>query len=261
VLAGHFAATAQQNLGGTKDMDSDIASALARSRVVAAAQPAANSGLSAAQRVYEHLRGRIISLDLPPNTLLSRADLAREYDVSQTPLREALQRLEAEGLVNIFPQSRTEVTRLVTAEIQEAHFLRIAIETEVLRRLALACNPAILNRLKTIVTMQEALAGNLAELPAFQELDELFHQTLLAGVGHERLHALLRARTGHLNRLRRLDLPGSGKIARILAGHGAIIAALEARDPEAAQAAIREHLSQTISRLEELRAQRPDYFS
>lgn len=242
-------------------MDSDIASALARSRMAGGLQPQPPSGMSAVQRVYEHLRSRIISLELPPNALLSRAELARDYDVSQTPLREALQRLESEGLVNIFPQSRTEVTRLVTAEIQEAHFLRIAIETEVLRRLAGACDPAVLGRLKTIVTMQEALADNPAELPAFQELDELFHQTLLAGVGQERLHALLRARTGHLNRLRRLDLPGPGKIARILDGHRAIIAALEARDPDAAQAAIRDHLSQTISRLEELRAQRPDYFS
>ena len=248
-------------VGETTQMDSDIATVIARSRMPAGMASLSGGGLSAAQRVYEHLRGRIISLQLPPNTLLSRAGLAKEYSLSQTPLREALQRLEAEGLVSIYPQSRTEVTRLVTAEIQEAHFLRTAIETEALRRLAPACDPKILSRLKTIVTMQETLAGNPDELSSFQELDELFHQTLLAGVGHERLHDLLRSRTGHLNRLRRLDLPGPGKIARILAGHRAIVAAIEEKDSEAAQAAIREHLSQTISRLDELRAKRPDYFS
>lgn len=246
---------------GTTFMDSDIASIVALSRMTPKAASSPGGGLSAAQRVYEHLRSRIISLDLPPNTLLSRAELAKEYGLSQTPLREALQRLEAEGLVSIYPQSRTEVTRLATSEIQEAHFLRTAIETETVRRLALACDPLVLSRLKTIVTMQETIANNPAELTSFQDLDELFHQTLLAGVGQERLHALLRSRTGHLNRLRRLDLPGPGKIARILRGHRAIIAALEEKDAEAAQAAIREHLSQTISRIDELRAKRPDYFS
>lgn len=215
---------------------------------------------SAAARTLESLRRRIIALELPPDTVLSRNDLAREYDISQTPLREALQRLEAEGLVDIYPQSRTVVTRIDTDQIHEAHFLRIAVETEVLRRLAQSCDDATLARLKMIVSLQETLATNPAELPAFQELDEVFHQTLMAAVGQPGLHTLLRARSGHLNRVRRLDLPGEGKIRRILQGHRDIIAALAAHDPDAAQGAIRDHLSQTVSRLDELRTLHPTYF-
>lgn len=215
---------------------------------------------SAAARTLDHLRQRIISLDLPPDTVLSRVDLARHYDISQTPLREALQRLEAEGLVDIFPQSRTVVTRIDTTQIHEAHFLRIAIETEVLRRLAEHCDEATLSRLRMILAMQEALAATPAELPAFQELDEIFHQALMAGVGQPGLHTLLRSRSGHLNRVRRLDLPGEGKIRRILQGHRDIIAALAAHDPKAAQEAIRDHLSQTVSRVEILRDRHPNYF-
>lgn len=217
-------------------------------------------GGGAAARTLEALRQRIIALDLPPDTVLSRNDLARQYDISQTPLREALQRLEAEGLVDIYPQSRTVVTRIDTTQIYEAHFLRLAVETEVLRRLAESCDAATLDRLRMIVSLQETLAGNPAEIPAFQELDEVFHQTLMAAVGQPGLHALLRARSGHLNRVRRLDLPGPGKIKRILDGHRAIIEALAAHDPEAAQAAIREHLSQTVSRVDELRRLHPTYF-
>lgn len=215
---------------------------------------------SAASRTLDALRHRIISMELPPDSLLSRTDLARQYDISQTPLREALQKLEAEGLVDIFPQSRTVVTRIDTTQMHEAHFLRIAVESEVLRRLAPRCDEATIARLNTVVALQEALAGNPAELPAFQELDEVFHQTLMAAVGQPGLHALLRARSGHLNRVRRLDLPNDGKIRRILQGHREIIAALQARDPEAAQAAIREHLSQTVSRVDILRAGYPHYF-
>ncbi len=216
---------------------------------------------SAAARALDSLRQRIISMDLPPDTVLSRSDLAAEYNVSQTPLREALQKLESEGLVDIYPQSRTVVTRIDPVQIREAHFLRLAVETEVLRRLADAAEPALVSRLKTLVALQEALAGNPSEIPAFQELDELFHQTLLAGAGQPGLYALLRSRSGHLNRLRRLDLPGEGKIRHILQGHRAIVTALEGRDPQAAQEAIRGHLSQTLSRLDLLRGQHPQFFT
>lgn len=216
---------------------------------------------SAAARALDSLRGRIIAMDLPPDTVLSRSELAAEYNVSQTPLREALQKLESEGLVDIYPQSRTVVTRIDPVQIREAHFLRLAVETEVLRRLTETAEPALISRLKTLVALQEALAGNEAELPAFQELDELFHQTLMAGAGQPGLYALLRSRSGHLNRLRRLDLPGEGKIRHILRGHRAIVAALEAHDPAAAQEAIRAHLSQTLSRLDILRQTHPQYFT
>lgn len=216
---------------------------------------------SAAARALDSLRGRIIAMELPPDTVLSRSELAAEYNVSQTPLREALQKLESEGLVDIYPQSRTVVTRIDPVQIREAHFLRLAVETEVLRRLAETAEPALISRLKTLVALQEALAGNATELPAFQELDELFHQTLMAGAGQPGLYALLRSRSGHLNRLRRLDLPGEGKIRHILHGHRSIIAALEARDPAAAQEAIRGHLSQTLSRLDLLRQTHPEFFA
>jgi DNA-binding GntR family transcriptional regulator len=240
-------------------MQSSIAQVLQRYSVLGGLAGAAGSP-TAAGRTLDSLRQRIITLDLPPDTVLSRIDLARHYDISQTPLREALQKLEAEGLVDIYPQSRTVVTRIDTAKMHEAHFLRLAVETEVLRRLAQDCDAGALARLKVILALQEELAGSAAELPAFQELDEVFHQTLMAAAGQPGLHALLRSRSGHLNRVRRLDLPNEGKIRRILDGHRAIIAAIEAHDEAAALAAIRDHLSQTVSRVEALRAKYPNYF-
>lgn len=214
---------------------------------------------TAAGRLTDVLRHRIISLELPPDTVLSRTDLARDFDVSQTPLREAIQRLEDEGLVHVFPQSRTVVTRIDTEQIAEAHFLRVAVETEALRRLAPVCEEATAARLRMIVAIQET-AAEAGDLTLFQDLDEVFHQTILSAAGQPGLHALLRARSGHLNRVRRLDLPDEGKVARILSGHRAIVDALAARDEAAALAAIREHLSQTIGRVELLRARHPDYF-
>ncbi|HBN51408.1 MAG TPA: GntR family transcriptional regulator, partial [Thalassospira sp.] len=67
----------------------------------------ANAHVPASALVYEELRSRIISLVLPPETTLVRAELADSFKVSQSPVREAIMRLEQDGLVASYPQSRT----------------------------------------------------------------------------------------------------------------------------------------------------------
>lgn len=218
------------------------------------------TGNGTAQRVYDSLRQRIITLELPPESTLSRTDLSDTYDVSQTPIREAMQRLKQDGLVRIYPQSKTVVTRIDVPQIYEAHFLRVALETEVVRRLAEKCEPSTLTRARSIIKMQEAVADDPGQLAIFQELDELFHQTLFAGLGRSGLHELVRERSGHLERVRRLHLPEQGKILNILEGHRRIIDAIAAQNPDEAIAAIRDHLSRTVARVEDLRREFPDYF-
>jgi DNA-binding GntR family transcriptional regulator len=213
------------------------------------------------QRVYDDLRRRIITLELPPDTTLSRADLTEAYEVSQTPIREAMQLLKQEGLLRIYPQSRTVVTRIDVPQIHEAHFLRVALETEVCRRLAIEGDPSVVTRARSIIRLQEAVADEPEQLAMFQELDEVFHQTLFAGIKRSGLHQLVRERSGHLERVRRLHLPEQGKIRSILAGHHAVVAAIAARDETAAVAAIRDHLSKTVAKLEELRQEFPHYFA
>ena len=215
---------------------------------------------TASQRVYEHLRQRIVSLALPPGATLSRVELAKEYEVSQTPIREAMQRLEQDGLIKIFPQSKTVVTKIDTAQLYEAHFLRVAVEAEVARRLAMSPDPAALKKARAILEMQKTLADNLEEFDLFDQLDETFHQTLFAAIGQLNLHGLLKTKAGHLTRARRLDLPKGGKVRSILQGHKDVLDAIEAGDVEAAQESMRQHLTGTVGRIEELRRDHPDHF-
>ncbi|MGJ8546188.1 MAG: GntR family transcriptional regulator [Sulfitobacter sp.] len=220
-----------------------------------------SGGGSAADRVLEDLRGRIISLELPPGTGLLRTELAERYGVSQTPIRDSLQRLEQEGLVQIFPQSRTLVTKIDIPQIHEAHFLRISVEVEIARRLAAKAPSEVLARAHSVLRMQEALRDDSAQTAMFQELDEVFHQTLYQGVGQGNLYLLVRARSNHLNRLRRLDPPDLAKIDYVLRGHHAILDAITAQDPDKAAEAVRAHLSQTVIKLEAQRDRYRDYFS
>lgn len=219
------------------------------------------SARSAAERVYEALRARILSFDLPPDHALGRAELAENYGVSVTPVREALQALEQDGLVRIRPQSGTVVTRIDTDALRQNHFLRISTETEVVRRMAEAPSEAALRRAQAIVDMQAALSGDTEQMDLFSDLDRSFHRSLFVAVGVEEIHEMIGRRQGHLARCQRLELPVSGKMVSIVEAHQAVLDAIGQADPQEAAEAMRRHLTGTITRLEGLREAHPDYFS
>lgn len=216
---------------------------------------------SASGRIYDDLRQRILSLELPPGTNLLRTELAAKYQVSQTPLRDALQRLEQDGLVQIFPQSRTMVTRIDIPLIHEAYFLRTALETEVVRHLARAGAPEVVEKGRSIVAMQQSVANDQSQLRLFHELDEYLHRVLFDGLDRSNLHRLIRSRAGHLDRVRRLQVHSPAKIQSILEGHVAILDGIEARDEDAAMAAMRTHLRKSPDWVEEFRIANADYFA
>lgn len=202
--------------------------------------------------VYSEVRSRIVSLQLPPQTTLSRAELAEQFNVSQSPVREAILRLEQDGLVASYPQSRTEVTKIDVARIREEHFLRIATECEVVRQLSRLQPQTALAKAKGVIKMQEALVDDIEQAGLFRQLDEAFHAALFAGAGQSNLHAHVTARCGNLARVRSLDLPRAVKMVSVLKGHRAAIEMIEAGDGEAAARAMRGHLSGTMERLPEI---------
>ncbi len=181
--------------------------------------------------------------------------------VSQTPIREALQKLEQDGLVRIVPQSRTTVRRIDVKQLHETHFLRVAVESEVVRQLAQGGHKDNLRRARAVLHMQGALVGDTDQMDMFDALDRSFHLTLFEALGMGRLHAMLARQLGHLSRCQRLDLQRDGKMADIIAAHTAIIDGIDAGDHDAAVAAMRAHLSGTIRRVPDLQDEFPDYFT
>ncbi|WP_010458492.1 GntR family transcriptional regulator [Acidovorax radicis] len=211
----------------------------------------------AAPQVFEWLREVILSLELAPGTPLSRAELAERFALSQTPVRDALIKLSEEGLVDIYPQHATLVSRIDIASATQAYFLRCAIELEVVRTLALTDDAVLHAKLSAQVDLQAALAT--ADTEDFIASDQAFHRLMYDAAGVPDLYELVRQRSGHLDRLRRLDLPSPGKAARVVRDHRAIVEALAAHDPDAAQAALRVHLSGTLGHVADIRARYPHY--
>lgn len=216
----------------------------------AAEEPGLGSAhVPASSRVYDTLRRQITSLRLAPDTTLSRADLAETFSVSQSPVREAIQRLEQDGLVKSFPQSRTVVTRIDTDRIREEHFLRVALESQAARMLADAHDPQTITKIAGLIRLQEALLGDLEQIEMFTQLDAAFHEALFVGVGQPGLQHLMATRCGNLARLRSLDLPRPEKMASVVEGHKAVAENIEAGDADAAAAAMRNHLTGTMERI------------
>jgi DNA-binding GntR family transcriptional regulator len=212
--------------------------------------------LSAAELAYARLRGAILSLALPPGAAIARGAVAATLGLSQTPVREALIRLQEEKLVEVVPQSATRVARIDLASAKEAHFLRLSVEVEIVRRLGDAPSPALAAALHAELAGMEAAPDEAA----FVAADEAFHAALYAAAGVKGLRELIRSRSGHLDRLRRLHLPTPGKVESVLAEHRALAEAILAGDAARAEARLRQHLSGTFAQVEALRAARPEYF-
>jgi DNA-binding GntR family transcriptional regulator len=214
-----------------------------------------------ASQIVDHLRQRIVSLELAPGTLLSRPALAESFGVSQTPIRDALLRLEAEALVAVHPQSSTMVAAIDVDQAREAQFLRIALEYEASRAIALA--PAA-HDLETPARLLEDMhrAWDRGDKPTFIVSDLGYHRAMFATTGHEGLWDLVKQRSGNVDRLRNLHLPTSGKAAQILADHHhhAHFDALRAGDEVAAQAVIRRHLTGTLRAANEIREAHRRFF-
>ena len=216
--------------------------------------------LPVAAQVFEVLRLQIIGLQLAPGTPLSRPALAESFGVSQTPVRDALQRLEQEGLVIVHPQSSTLVAPIAISQAYETQFLRTALECEVARTITAAPHDFDLRPAELLLDEMEAIWTKHHDPAAFRPKDQAFHLALFRATGRERLWELVVQRSGDIDRLRNLHLTTEGKATQILRDPRDILDALMTGNGKAADKAVRRHLSGTLTAVEEIRAAHPQYF-
>lgn len=214
-----------------------------------------------APQVFEALRKLIISMELEPGVVLPRAELAEHYGLSQTPIRDALIRLAEDELVEIYPQHATVVSRIDIAAALEVHFLRRAIELEILRtvcELPVSEHTILVAKLNTHLLVQKRCLDPL-NYAALAQADLDFHKEMYEAAGVTNLWELVCQRSGQIDRLRRLNLPAEGKAQAIVKDHSAILDALVKRDKAEAENALRVHLGGTLSFVKEIRKLYPEW--
>lgn len=212
----------------------------------------------AAPQVLACLREHIVALDLPPGRVLARAEIASAFGLSQTPVRDALIRLAEEGLVDVFAQHKTVVSRIDIRSAKQALFLRRSVELEVVRDLAASADSGLVARLRETIERQKDAVVQ-ADYLALDAADHRFHEQLLEAADVPELFELIRRRSGHIDRLRRLHLPQPGKAATVIDEHRRIVDAIAAGDPDAAAMRLRRHLSGTLSWIDVVRREYPQY--
>jgi GntR family transcriptional regulator, rspAB operon transcriptional repressor len=216
--------------------------------------------VTAAAGIYGALREAIVAMELTPGTALQEKALTLRFGVSRTPVREALLRLAEDGLVDIFPQSGTFVSRVPVAAIPEAVVIRQALEDVTVRRLAAAATPVEVARREAILARQVRLAEE-GDARGFHEADEGFHEAIAAIVGLPGVWGLLKEVKVQIDRARRLTLPVSGRMSHVIGEHRVILDAIARHDVKAARAAMRSHLSAVIPDVARLSRHYPHFFA
>ena len=214
---------------------------------------------NASFQAFAHLRELIVSMTLVPGTQLDRAELAEYFDLSSTPVRDALTRLSKENLVDIYPQHATIVRGIDVDSIYEVHFLRLSLELEITASLAKHPDSTLINALEGLLS-QQVFALSRKDFDTFVRVDMEFHQRMFKAANVEELWHFVRSKSGNLDRLRRLHVPLADKAKVVLADHTSIVSAIASGDVKLAQTCVREHLSGSLNQLEALRQQYPDYF-
>src|SRR3954453_4338766 len=156
------------------------------------------NGARAGIAVYDALRDAIVGTELEPGRQISENELAEMLGVSRTPVREAVARLRDDQLVEVVPQLGTFVSRISVAGVDDAQFLREALECSAVRLAAERADSGAVAQLEDVIARQEA-ARDAADANAFFTLDDQLHSSLCELSGRPIAWTVVARANGHLN--------------------------------------------------------------
>jgi len=202
---------------------------------------------------YEAIRAKILAGELPSGAALSEAELAEMLGTSRTPVREALLRLQDEGLATILPRRGAIVRGLTLEEVHEGLLVRQALEG---MAAALAATRVSRDTLRELRSNWEHLLETVSDstLADLEKQGIGFHRVIVEAAANRTLARLLESIRFQVEGSKQLFLAGSGELAvrraRLLCeDHLLVIAALETGDPRRAERSMTEHLRRISSEI------------
>jgi DNA-binding GntR family transcriptional regulator len=212
-----------------------------------------------ARQVARALRQAIVTMRIAPGEMLSEQDIATKFGVSRQPVREAFIKLTEAGLVRVLPQRGTLVVKISRAAVEDARFIREAVECAVAREAARQAGPAAIATLSNSLTRQRR-ALRARDVDALFSLDEEFHRLLAEIAGRPSAWRIVEDVKPQMDRVRYLDMADAIPMSVVIEQHGAIVEALKAGNPKTADAAMRAHLREILRSLPEVAKRYPDMF-
>lgn len=193
--------------------------------------------------LYERLRDGVLRGELAPGSLVSQVQLARRYNVSRAPLREALRMLQSEGLVVAEPGRRSRIAGVSAPDLEQLYALRIAVEALAVRLTVPRMADSNLSELRRLLEEMDELS-RLRDFERWEVPHRAFHRALVAR-GGERLVTLIDELSDHAERYRRILLEHPRAWSAVASEHAAIVRACEARDAGEAASRLAAHFATT----------------
>ena len=203
--------------------------------------------------VFEMVRGDILACRLMPGEELREAELAQRYGVSKSPVRDAMRKLEAEGLIEIEPRRGHRVRPVSVGDAEDILELRVILETSAIRKIARTASAA------ELTSLDRFRAPDTSSIESFAIYNRDFHSTLGQMSGNRRLAEEMRRLMEMYDRLCMVSLANKrgGSFEEPLADHVAIIDALQRRDATAAARRLEKHVGRSRASLMRGLGQRP----
>ena len=196
---------------------------------------------SRSEEAYQILKEKIVTLKLPPASLLNESQLMEELGLGRTPIREALQRLAFENLVVILPRRGTIVADLNISDLQKNCEVRLELETLAVRLATERATPAQIARMETLFSNVDELLeqGNQDQLI---RVDQQAHLLIVQAAQNEFLAEILERLYTQMLRLWYISLNKVNQLPKAIQEHQEIVAAIKTGDAERATQIMRSHI-------------------
>jgi len=195
-------------------------------------------------KVYQALREAITSMDIYSGEESPRLDerrLAEDLGVSRTPVREAISRLEQQGLVQTIPRRGAFVVRKTKKEVLEIISVWAALESMAARLATTVATDEEIGQLRELFVTFETTRGAEANIDEYSDTNIRFHQSIIALSKSELLKSMTDTLFVHMRAIRAQTITERDRMSRSIIDHMHIIEAIEARDTQLAERLVREH--------------------
>ena len=198
-----------------------------------------------AESAYEKLRGQILSGERVHGERLTEVEVAADLGISRTPVREALRRLAAEGLVDVSLNRGASVARWGSADLQEIFDLRTILESDAAKRATTRAGSEVIAVLDEVCQEMDEIFANLdgiSSLRSLAELNRRFHSTIIDAADSPRLSSIIDSLTHVPVVMQTFTQYSPHALARSLQHHREIVDAMRARDASWAESVMRAHI-------------------
>lgn len=211
--------------------------------------------------VYKSLEKDILNLKIKPGQILTEQEICEKYNISRTPSRDVLQRLKNAGLVFTIPYKANYVSLLDMDSIRQFIYMRIAIETAVIKDVIKILDDKLIAELEEKLKQQETLLQTDFTAEEFYKIDGGFHKVWFNATDKLIVWDQIQKLQVHYTRFRMLDIVAVKNFQAIYEDHKKLVDIIKSKNNDEVEVFVREHLNSGIVRLgDKIYTEFADYF-